>query len=78
MPQYIIEISEEHDQKLRSEFPEPEMLFKKVVADAVQAADHKAIEDAKPAVVRISDEAITVSIEALATEDLSYIPGYKK
>ena len=60
MPQYIIEVSEENDAKLRSVFPDPELLFKKVVADAVQDADGRAAEAFKPEVVRISDEDVAV------------------
>ena len=60
MPQYIIEVSEENDAKLRSVFLEPELLFKKVVADAVQDADGRAAEASKPEVVRISDEDVAV------------------
>ena len=68
MPKYCIEISEDNDLKLRSEFSEPEALFKKVVCDAVQAADNKVVENAKPAIVRLANEAVAVSIEVKPEE----------
>ena len=74
MPQYIIEVSEENDAKLRSVFPETELLFKKVVADAVQDADGRAAEASKPEVIRISDEDVAVAkVKADAEVDMAAV-----
>ena len=74
MPQYIIEVSEENDAKLRSVFPETELLFKKVLADAVQDADGRAAEASKPEVIRISDEDVAVAkVKADAEVDMAAV-----
>lgn len=63
MPKYTIEVSDENDKKFRSEFPEPEALFQKVVADAVQSADLKEAQAQVPVVERIDEAEITVTKE---------------
>jgi hypothetical protein len=65
MPKYVIELTDEQDAKVKSEFGSVESVFKKVVADACQAADTKVAEAAKPVVVREDEESIVVSKEAV-------------
>ena len=69
MPLYSIEIPSLEDDKFRVMFPEgPEELFKRVVADAVQAYDQQDAEAQKPQVVRMDTSLISVKAEALPME----------
>lgn len=59
--QYIIDVDDVMDAELRSEFPDPEALFKKVVTDAVQAARQKAAEAQKPALQPVDESKIVTA-----------------
>jgi hypothetical protein len=65
MVKYCINVSDDDNVKFISEFPEPESLFQKVVADAVQSYDSKAAAALIPPVVRIDESTVEVTTEII-------------
>ena len=63
MATFTITIPDEIDAKLRAQFPDPNALFQKVVADAVQDYDTIAAQTSIPTVTRIDETSIEVSVD---------------
>jgi hypothetical protein len=61
MPQYIIDLDDATDKELRSQYPQPENLFKKVIADAVHDSREQVAKAAMPVVEPVDDTKIAVS-----------------
>lgn len=77
--QYIINVPAEQDLKFRAQFPDPDLLFKKVVADAVQAEDLRQSELSKPEVVRMDEALVEVAVvEEANAVDISSIATVMK
>lgn len=63
MPTYTIYVSEAKDIKMRKVLADPQEALARFVADAVEAGEKKELEETLPAVERVSESEVVVSIK---------------